>query len=122
MPSTHFAFDALAVDYDIQFTHSGIGILMRQAVWRRLDLHFRPGALAFLCVMGPLVPWEWGWYLCRGEPGTAFRRMRPGGVAWRGLTIRYPSIRALRRALSPAFRLRRASAIGVLLPPTYAEG
>ena len=219
MPPSDFAFDALAADYDAQFTHSRIGTLMRQAVWRRLDSCFRPGqrmlelncgtgedavhlgqrgvrvlatdlsremlevtrrkvartrltaivqvqqlalehlykveappfdgalsnfgglncvgelsgvghalaarlrpgALVLLCVMGPLVPWEWGWFLCHGAPRTAFRRLRPGGVVWRGLTIHYPSIRTLSRAFSPAFRFCRASAIGVLLPPSFAE-
>jgi SAM-dependent methyltransferase len=82
----------------------------------------RPGALALLCIMGPLVPWEWAWFLRRGQPGQAFRRLWRGGVAWRGLTIRYPSPWELRRAFAPAFRLRRASAVGVLLPPSYAEG
>jgi SAM-dependent methyltransferase len=82
----------------------------------------RPGAMALLCVMGPLVPWEWAWYLRRGQPAKAFRRLRRGGVAWRGLTIRYPSIGALRRAFAPWFRMRRASAVGALLPPSYAEG
>lgn len=82
----------------------------------------RPGALALLCLMGPLAPWEWGWFLARGQPGKAFRRLRRGGTEWRGMTIRYPSIGAVRRAVAPWFRLRRASAIGALLPPPYAEG
>ena len=218
-PPSDFAFDALAADYDATFTHSPLGALMRQAVWRRLDhcfrpgqrvlelncgtgedaiylgqrgvrvlatdlsrdmlaiarrkvaqahltatvqvqelalerLHeleappfdgalsnfgglncvadlssvgralearLRPGAVALLCIMGPLAPWEWGWFLSRGELAAAFRRLRPGGALWRGLTIRYPSIRAVRRAFSPAFRLRRASAIGALLPPPFTE-
>jgi len=81
----------------------------------------RPGAPLLLCVMGPLVPWEWAWYLGRGRPGKAFRRLRPGGVAWRGTTVRYPSIGALRRAFAPAFHPVRACAVGALLPPTYAE-
>jgi SAM-dependent methyltransferase len=81
----------------------------------------RPGAFAMLCVMGPLVPWEWLWYLGRGEPGRAFRRLRPGGVAWRGLTIRYPSIGTVRRRFAPDFRLLRVSAVGSFLPPSYAE-
>ena len=72
-----------------------------------------------LCVMGPVVPWEWVWFLGRGK---AFRRLTPGGVEWRGLRVRYPSIRALRRALSPSFRMRRVAALGALLPPPYAEG
>jgi SAM-dependent methyltransferase len=219
MTASDFAFDALAADYDAQFTYSTIGTLMRQAIWRRLDVHFhpgqrvlelncgtgedavylgqrgvrvlatdlsremvaltrrkvaeaglvdsievqqlglehldeldgpphdgvlsnfgglncvtdlsavarslarqlRPGACVLLCVMGPLVPWEWAWFLGHGQPGTAFRRLRPGGIAWRGLTIHYPSIRMLQRAFSPAFRRQRASAVGALLPPPYTE-
>jgi SAM-dependent methyltransferase len=91
------------------------------AVSRALALRLRPGAPVLLCVMGPLVPWEWIWYLGQGEPRKAFRRLRPGGLSWRGMTVRYPSIRALRRAFAPGFRTLRTSAVGALLPPTYAE-
>jgi len=81
----------------------------------------RPGARVMLCVMGPTVPWEWAWYLGHGKPGKAMRRLRRGGVAWRGLTIRYPAIGTMRRAFAPGFVQRRVSAIGALLPPSYAE-
>jgi len=37
------AFDSLALRYDELWTHSLIGRLQRQAVWRRLDRLFRPG-------------------------------------------------------------------------------
>jgi hypothetical protein len=70
--------------------------------------------------MGPFVPWEWAWFLARGEPRKAFRRLARPGVAWRGLTVRYPSPRSLARALSPAFRVRTLVALGALLPPSYA--
>lgn len=89
---------------------------------RALAARLRPGAVAVLCVMGPVVPWEWGWFLGHGQPGKAFRRFAPGGVEWRGLRVRYPSIRSLRRALAPGFRVRRVAALGALLPPPYAEG
>ena len=91
------------------------------AVSRALAGRLRPRAPVLLCVMGPLVPWEWAWYLGHGEPKKALRRLKPGGVAWRGLTVRYPSILALRRAFAPDFRTLRTSAIGALLPPTYVE-
>jgi SAM-dependent methyltransferase len=81
----------------------------------------RPGARAFLCVMGPAVPWEWGWYLLRGQPLKAFRRLTPGGTTWRGMRIRYPTIGALRRAFAPSFRAVGVRALGALLPPSYAE-
>jgi SAM-dependent methyltransferase len=81
----------------------------------------RPGAYAMVCVMGPSCPWEWGWYLLHGEPGKAFRRLRPGGTSWRGLTIRYPSVKRLTQDFAPHFRLLRASAVGALIPPSYME-
>jgi SAM-dependent methyltransferase len=80
-----------------------------------------PGARLLLCVMGPLVPWEWTWYGLRGEPGRALRRLRPGGAVWRGLAIHYPPIGRVKRAFAPAFRARRVAAVGALLPPSYAE-
>lgn len=91
------------------------------AAARPLAALLRPGARALLCVMGPAVPWEWGWYLAHSEPGKALRRLRRGGVPWRGLTIRYPSIGETRRAFAPHFAQRRVAAIGTLVPPTYAE-
>jgi SAM-dependent methyltransferase len=86
-----------------------------------LAAHLRPGARAVLCVMGPLVPWEWAWYLRRGQLGKVFRRLHRGGIDWRGLTIRYPSVWAVRRAFAAAFRTRRVSAVGALVPPSYTE-
>ena len=80
----------------------------------------RPGAPLLLVVMGPFVPWEWAWGLAHGLPRQAFRRLTPGGVPWRGVTVRYPSPRSLRASLRPAFALRRLSALGALLPPTEA--
>lgn len=82
----------------------------------------RLGGRALLCVMGPAVPWEWAWHLARGERTKALRRLRLGGVEWRGMTIHYPSIGTLRRAFAPFFAQRRVCAVGALLPPSYAEG
>jgi SAM-dependent methyltransferase len=87
----------------------------------QLAARTRHGARMFLCVMGPLVPWEWIWYLAKGQPGTAFRRLDPAGTVWRGTRVRYPSIGAVRRAFSASFRQVDVSALGALLPPTYAE-
>jgi len=89
---------------------------------RGLSRHIKLGGTVFLCIMGPRCPWEWGWYLGHGQAKKAFRRLRRGGVAWRGITIRYPSIRETERAFFPWFRLRRVTAIGALVPPSYVEG
>jgi SAM-dependent methyltransferase len=83
------------------------------AVGKTLADLLRPGAPLLLCVMGPLVPWEWA--------GLRFRRLRRGGVEWRGITVRYPSPGALRRAFAPDFRPLRLSAVNALLPPTEWE-
>lgn len=91
------------------------------AVSHGLAARLRPGAILALCVMGPLVPWEWLWFLLRGRPGKAFRRLRPGGVEWRGLQIRYPPIGRVRRSFAGQFRALRATAVGAFLPPSYAE-
>lgn len=92
-----------------------------QRVARDLAALLRPGAKALLCVMGPVVPWEWGWFLTRGEPRKAFRRLQPGGAPWRGLTIRYPTIGTVRRAFAPEFAQRRVAAICALVPPPHAS-
>jgi SAM-dependent methyltransferase len=89
---------------------------------RALAATLRPGAVAILCIMGPIVPWEWAWFLSRGKPAAAFRRLRRGGTSWSGIKIQYPSITATRRAFSPEFRALRVSAIGALMPPPYTEG
>jgi SAM-dependent methyltransferase len=80
----------------------------------------RPGAVAMLCIMGPHVPWEWLWFLARGNPAAAFRRLHRDRE-WSGVTLRYPSIGAATKAFAPEFRPLRATAIGALLPPPYTE-
>ena len=212
-------FDALAADYDRQFTDSLLGGILRRAVWRRLDAAFapgmrvlelgcgtgedavhlgargvqvlatdgsaamveaarrkavkaglaglvearrlsferlgdlpeagfdgafsnfgavncaadlaalaadlarvlKPGAPVLLCVMGPLVPWEWLWFGLRGDLRSAFRRLRRGGVLWRGLRVVYPSPRGLARLFRPGFRVTRRAAVGALVPLPAAE-
>ena len=91
------------------------------SVARALAKRLRPGAALVVCVMGPVVPWEWVWFLSHAQPSKAFRRLRRGGVEWRGMQIRYPSIRKLRSAFSPAFSVTRLSALGALIPPPYTE-
>ncbi len=88
-----------------------------------VDLHkcLAAGSPALFSIMGPAVPWEWLWYLLKGQPTKGFRRLRKKGVYWRGITVRYPGIRKTRRSLAPYFRTVRTSALGCFLPPSYAE-
>ena len=80
----------------------------------------KPGAIAILCIMGPRVPWEWLWFLARGRPDSAFRRLRRNR-SWSGIVIHYPTITDTVMAFAADFRLLRAAAIGALLPPPYTE-
>jgi ubiquinone/menaquinone biosynthesis C-methylase UbiE len=91
------------------------------AASRALAELVRPGGRVVLCIVGRYVPWEWGWFLARLHPFKAFRRLEPGGATWRGVKVYYPSIRRARRAFRKDFRLVRTGALGVLLPPPYAE-
>jgi SAM-dependent methyltransferase len=88
---------------------------------RALGPKLRVGATAILCIMGPIVPWEWLWFLGHGDPAKAFRRLRRSGTPWSGITIHYPSIAKTRRAFATEFRVSRISALGALLPPPYIE-
>lgn len=81
----------------------------------------RPKAPVFLVLMGRLCPWEWVHFLARGEPRKAFRRLARGGTEWRGLTVRYPSVRTVKRAFARDFRFVKARAVGAFLPPSYLE-
>lgn len=110
--------------FDGAFSNFGglncVADLPRAAGW--LAALLKPGARLVLCVMGPLVPWEWAWFVARGQPGKAFRRLTGRGSEWRGGTVRYPSIGSVRRAFATGFIVRRTGGLGVLMPPTYAEG
>jgi SAM-dependent methyltransferase len=97
-----------------------VGDLPRAA--QSLAALLTPGARVVVCLMGPFVPWEWAWFVAHGQVRKALRRLGASGVEWRGTTVWYQSIRAVRRAFAPRFTVRRVGGLGVLLPPTYAEG
>jgi ubiquinone/menaquinone biosynthesis C-methylase UbiE len=80
-----------------------------------------PGAPLVWVVMGRHVPWEWLWFLARGDWRRAFRRRRNGGTQWHGIRISYPTPAELERLLHPHFIAVDHRALGVMLPPTYAS-
>jgi ubiquinone/menaquinone biosynthesis C-methylase UbiE len=79
-----------------------------------------PGAPLIWVIMGRRVPWEWMWYLLRGDTRRAFRRFQKNGVEWRGLRISYPTPAQAIAAIEPYFAVRRVSPLGCVLPPSYA--
>jgi ubiquinone/menaquinone biosynthesis C-methylase UbiE len=101
-----------------------IGKLPRFA--RDLARLLQPGATALLCWMGRYCLWEMIWYLAHGNGQKAFRRLRRnqmtagiGGGAF--VSVHYPSIRSLRRAFAPEFKIKSIKGIGVTVPPSYLE-
>ncbi len=79
-----------------------------------------PGARLLWVPMGRYVPWEWAWYLLRGQPAKAWRRLSRKPVQWRGLTLSYPTPRILSATLRPYFRVDSVRPLGFVLPPSYA--
>jgi SAM-dependent methyltransferase len=87
---------------------------------RRLAGVVRPGGTGIVVVMGRVVPWEWAWYLVLGQPTKAVRRFRQS-TPWRGMSIRYPTIGDFRRAWADDWTVVKVQAVGIALPPSYAE-
>jgi SAM-dependent methyltransferase len=93
---------------------------------RTLARLVKPGGLALFCMLGRFVPWETAWSLLHGNPRQALPRFTRGVTVSRligggTVSVRYPSVRTMRRTFAPEFRLREWKGIGVTLPPSYAE-
>ena len=108
--------------FDGVFSNFGALNCVQDLAALSFDLHrlLRPDARLVWVLMGRHVPWEWFWYLARGDRQRAFRRYRPGGVAWRGLTIHYPTPAQATALLAPRFDVTRTAPLGAVLPPSYA--
>ena len=72
-----------------------------------------------MVVMGPWVPWEWGYFLLKGQYNKSFRRLS-GQCQWRNTTVYYPSIKKIKAMMMPHFNLIEREALGLLMPPSYA--
>ena len=81
----------------------------------------KPGGVVLLVPMGPLCPWEMGWYLGHLRPKTAFRRFGEASANIGGteIPVWYPSVRELRGAFAPWFAHVETSSLGLWLPPSY---
>jgi SAM-dependent methyltransferase len=79
-----------------------------------------PGGVLLWVIMGRYAPWEWSWYLMRGQWRKAWRRLAPTGIQWRGMNISYPTPAEMRDLLRPYFKVTRLAPLGVALPPSYA--
>jgi len=94
-------------------------------VSRALSDLIRPRGEVFLCMLGPFCAWEVVWHSVHGRWRKAFRRMKTGGadarIGGESVHVHYPSVRQIREAFAPAFRLASWRGIGVALPPSWME-
>lgn len=84
----------------------------------------RPGGRVLLCMWSRVCVWEIVWYLLHGRSNKAFRRLSGRATARVGeltITVCYPTVREVQRAFAPWFALERRRAIGMFVPPSYAE-
>lgn len=111
--------------YDLVFSNFGALNCMADlnAFARALGELMAGEGRLLLCVMGPRVPWEWAWFLARGDRRRAFRRKGKGRARprWRGMPLSYPRPEALGEALAGRFVVERVAALGALAPPPFAE-
>ena len=94
-------------------------------VGRSLANLIRPRGRVLLCVWSRVCVTEVLWYLFRGQPAKAFRRL-PGKssarLGQRTIPVFYPAVREVRGCFAPWFRLSSRRAIGLFVPPSYADG
>jgi ubiquinone/menaquinone biosynthesis C-methylase UbiE len=84
----------------------------------------QPGGVAILCVSTRFCLWELLWFLLRGKPRKAVRRILGSAMASiheSTVPIFYPTVKEWSRSVAPHFRLRSVRAVGLFVPPSYAE-
>jgi len=86
----------------------------------------KTGGRLLICVFGIFCLWETLWYSFRGDLGKAFRRLRADRILGRvspaaQVLVRYHSVRSIRRAFSPYFKLKSWRGVGIAVPPSYLE-
>jgi SAM-dependent methyltransferase len=95
-----------------------------QPVARNLGTLVKPGGKLLLCLWSRVCAGEIFWYLLHGQIRKAFRRLSGKASARIGeatFNVSYPTVRQIQRDFAPWFVLGRRSAIGLFVPPSYAE-
>jgi ubiquinone/menaquinone biosynthesis C-methylase UbiE len=95
------------------------------AVGSNIARLLRPGAVLMICVFGRWCLWEVFWFLARGNPHKAFRRLGSNRTSahLKGyeVDLHYSSVREWKRAFAPFFKLEIWKGVGVTVPPSYLE-
>jgi ubiquinone/menaquinone biosynthesis C-methylase UbiE len=84
----------------------------------------RPMARLLICLSTRVCAWEMLWYLTRGDIRKACRRIPGHTIATvEGFPVQvwYPTLRQTRKQFAPWFHLRSVRAVGLFVPPSYAE-
>jgi SAM-dependent methyltransferase len=116
--------DGIAGIYDGAISNFGALNCIREPERLRLPLAgiVRRGGYLAICVMGRFCLWEAVHFLGRGRLRKAARRWTGGsGSGSLEIPVSYPSVRRLRRALTPDFSLLRTIGVGVCVPPSYVS-
>jgi hypothetical protein len=79
----------------------------------------RPGGHLALCFISPVCLWEIAFYLVRGNPHKAFRRLRGRATSSMRIDVFYPSGAEIVSAFRNSFRLLDVHGIGICVPPSY---
>jgi SAM-dependent methyltransferase len=93
------------------------------ALGRLAERRLECGGAIVLCLMGRLCPWEILYFLVRGEPRRALRRLGsvPVPVNVEGIAVptSYHTSGDVMQALGAGFDLRGMSGLAVLVPPPW---
>jgi len=84
----------------------------------------RPAARLLICISTRVCAWEMVWHLARGRARSAFRRISGytiASVEGSAVPVWYPTLRQIRKRFAPWFRVRSVRAVGLFVPPSYAE-
>ena len=120
--------DAGSATFDAIFSNFGaLNCVEDLGPLRRLAEHrLTRGGHLLLCLMSRVCPWEIGYFLAKGRPRTALRRIGrdPIMVDIEGIKVPtfYHSPRRIMNALGTGFSLRRLLGLAVVVPPPYLAG
>lgn len=90
------------------------------SVARSLGKLLLPKAHLVICMAGRLSPWEMAWHLGHGDMKTAMRRLRSTSED-PSVNVYFPTVRAIKRAFAPGFKLLDWRGIGIAVPPSCME-
>ena len=84
----------------------------------------KPGSRVLLCLWSRACLFEILWHALNGQLFKAFRRFSPrpaASIAGVKIPVAYFTAREVRRSFSPWFAFEKLCAIGLFVPPSYAE-